>query len=278
MLKLNRVEFCEERDAISEFITICDQAARAGGDVLQDWVGRFQVREKGPADLVTEADLASQEVIRKVIGGAFPDHAFVGEEGQWDRATDAPFRWIVDPLDGTTNYVHGLPQYSVSVAVEGKGVVHAGAVYDPVADESYTAARGKGAWLNGETLTSSNVETLDRALLAMSLPAGVKPNSPEISDFLRLVSSCQAMRRMGSSALNLCYLAAGRIDGYWATSVKAWDVAAGTLLVTEAGGVITGRDGAPFDVWHPHFIAAATPRLHQNLFEQLGDYDGGLES
>ena len=253
-----------------DFKTTCEDAARAGGAVLLDWAGRFAVREKGPADLVTEADFASQQVIRERLLSAFPDHGFVGEENGEDIRPEAAYRWIVDPLDGTTNYVHQLPQYSVSVALEHEGRIIAGTVFDPVADECFSAARGQGAFLNGRRLIVSRVRELPQALVAASFPACVRRDAQEIKDFIEVLLVAQAVRRMGSSALNLCYVAAGRFDAYWATETKTWDVAAGFLMIEEAGGVISNLQGAPYDLRKPRFVAAANEALQQQIIGVLG--------
>lgn len=256
-----------------DYLTVCEEAARAGGEVLLKWRGRISPREKSRNDLVTEADLASQQAIRQVLLDAFPGHAFLGEEqdqasaGESHPPTEA--RWIVDPLDGTTNYVHGVPAFSVSVALEWRGELQVGVIYDPVADECFTAEARSGAFLNGRRIAVSDCEALDQALVAASLPPIVYRGSEELEKFLEVLINCQALRRFGSSALNLAYLAAGRIDAYWATSTKIWDVAAGILLVSEAGGVVTSSEGGPFDLSRPQFAAAATPRLHGDLLAAL---------
>jgi len=243
--------------------------------VLRDWKGRFAVREKGPADLVTEADLASQEAIRQILLGAFPRHGFLAEEessadkGSSIASQEDGLRWIVDPLDGTTNYVHGVANYAVSIALERSGEPLVGTVYDPSTDECFSAAAGHGVTCNGEALRVSDAGRLSQAMVAVSFAAKVERDDPEIGDFIEVMLEAQAMRRMGSSALNLCYLAAGRFDAYWATATKTWDIAAGALLVREAGGVITAIDGGPLDLERPQFIAAATPALHRELFELL---------
>jgi len=241
------------------------RAARLGGDVLKSWAGRFAVREKGRADLVTEADLAGQEAVYSALMGDFPDHGFLGEEeGQSVSGADG-YRWIVDPLDGTTNYVHGLAQYSVSIGLERYGRPLVGVVYDPSADECFSAAAGLGAWVNDRPIRTSGVTRLDQALVAASLPPAVNRNHPAVAEFLAVMEVTQAVRRMGSSALNLCYLAAGRLDAYWARDTKTWDVAAGFLLVTEAGGTLTNYAGEPADLNKPQFVAAATSALHAEL-------------
>jgi myo-inositol-1(or 4)-monophosphatase len=250
------------------YLTVCEQAARAGGAVLLDWIDRFEVKEKGPSDLVTEADLTSQRVIREFLLGTFPEHGFLGEEGVDERGSGS-CRWIVDPLDGTTNYAHRLPQFCVSVALEDAGEVIAGTIFDPMSGECFTAAAGQGAWLNGKPIRVSKVTELGQALAAVSFPARVPRGSPLIQDFIEVLHQAQAIRRMGSSALNLAYLAAGRLDAYWATDTKTWDVAAGWLLVQEAGGVVTGLGGEPRNLAHPHFVAAATPSLHAQMLATL---------
>ncbi len=252
-----------------DFLPLCEQAARAGGAVLLDWMDRFEVREKGPSDLVTEADLASQKVIRELLLNVFPSHGFLGEEGADERG-DGAYRWIVDPLDGTTNYAHRLPQFCVSVALEKAGELIVGTVFDPLSGECFTAQKAAGAFLNGRPIRVSGVTQLANALAAVSFPARVERGSPLIQDFIEVLHRAQAVRRMGSSALNLAYLAAGRLDAYWATDTKIWDVAAGWLLVQEAGGVVTGLGGVPRDLAHPHFVSAATQQLHGQMLATLG--------
>ncbi len=252
-------------DAIAQFGKVGEEAAKAGGEVLLDWAGRFSVREKGRSDLVTEADVASQEVIRDKILAAFPGHGFLGEENEQIASGEEDFRWIVDPLDGTMNYVHGVPNYSVSIALEQRGTVLVGTVYDPVSRECFSAVRGRGAWLNGRPISVSSATHLSEALVAVSFAAHVRRGDPEIAEFVEVMLEAQATRRMGSSALNLCYLGAGRFDAYWSKSTKIWDIAAGALVVSEAGGVITAFDGGPLELARAQFIAAATPQLHNQL-------------
>ena len=254
---------------LAEFDAACQRAARLAGQLLLDRAGRVQVREKGPADLVTEADLASQEVIRESLLGAFPGHGFLAEENLSIASSDDDYRWIVDPLDGTTNYVHGIPQYCVSIALERSGKLLVGTVYDPVADECFSATAGGGAWLGERRLRVSRHQQLAQSVVAMSFPPGAKGDSPDVIDFLHVLDRAQSMRRMGSSALNLCYVAAGRFDAYWSGSTRIWDIAAGVLLVQEAGGIVTSRAGGPFVLDPSHFIAAATPELHAELSKLL---------
>ena len=262
----------------NEYLRVCEEAVRIGGREIQDWVGRFEVRKKGPADLVTQADLASQEAIRRTVLGAFPGHCLLGEEkvpGQPATAR-AEYRWIVDPLDGTTNFVHGVPHYSVSLALERNGELLVGAVYDPLLEECFTAAAGQGAWLNGRPIHTSQVSQLSEALAAVGFPPNVQRDSPDLLLFLEMACRCQAIRRTGSSALNLCYLAAGRFDLYWSYSTNIWDVAAGVLILREAGGHITSPTGGDFCLEESHFLAAANCGLHAQLREQA-DFLGSVK-
>ena len=264
---------------MSEFVKIAETAARQAGAQLQSMRGRVTIREKGPRDLVTEADLEAQRIIRQVLLGQFPDHRFLGEEQEdltlpegglaSGDAGDSPFCWVVDPLDGTTNFAHELPMYAVSIALRQSDDFVAGVIYDPSLDEMYSVAAGEDATLNGQVITTSNCQELSAALVAASFSANVPTGSIEIARFVEMIHNCQAVRRMGSAALNLSYVAAGRLDAYWASSVKIWDVAAGLLLVERAGGVVTGLDGGPVDLDRPAFAAAATPQLHARLIETL---------
>ena len=261
-----------------DFLAVCLEAAHRGGMQLLDWQSRFSPKEKGPKDLVTEADVASQKAIREVLLGTFPDHDFLAEEEAADRVSsglaaipqrNSEYRWIVDPLDGTANYVHRLQTYAVSIALEHKNDLILGVVYDPVSEECFTAKKGEGALLNGLPLHTSDCRRLDQAMIAVSFSACVERGSIEIARFVEGLHSCRSVRRLGSAALNLAYLAAGRLDAYWATSVQAWDVAAGFLLVQEAGGVVTAIDGQPIHIETPQFLAAANPVVHEQMLNLL---------
>jgi myo-inositol-1(or 4)-monophosphatase len=260
-----------------QFGEVCQQVARACGRVLLEMRGTISARAKAPKDVVTEADFASQEVARRLIMNVFPDHRFIGEEncGQSPGRANAPaggtseYCWIVDPLDGTLNYVRQLPNYCVSVALRRGDSILAGTVYDPVLDECFSAEAGQGATLNGVSVRTSRCERIEQALVAASLPTEVPRDSPEVRRFLEVMHSAQAIRRLGSAALTLCYVATGRLDAYWATSVQVWDVAAGQLIVREAGGALTGSEGKPLDLDRPQIVTAATPQLHQELLKVL---------
>src|SRR5690349_4471368 len=194
-----------------EPLEVCLEAARAGGRALLDWQNRFTRREKGRADFVTEADLASQEVIRQIVRKAFPDHDFLGEEDAADRRSKglspiperrSEFRWIVDPLDGTTNYVHHLPGYAVSIGLQRQDELLLSVVFDPLSEECFVAERGKGATLNGSPLATSRCQVARDALVAVSFSPHVNRQSPEIQRFIEILLHCQSVRRMGSAALN----------------------------------------------------------------------------
>lgn len=258
-----------------DLLVVCEAAARAGGAVLRDWTGRFAVREKSARDFVTEADEASQREIRRIVAAAFPDHGFVGEEAEAGIGQPPPgtaghsgtgTRWIVDPLDGTTNYVHGFPAYCVSVAVAHGDDVLAGAIYDPLRDECFSARRDGGAFLAGRRLATPRVAALDDAVAAVSFPAQVAAESPSIRDFIAVAPRVQAVRRTGSTALNLAWLACGRLHVFWARQVACWDAAAGLLILREAGGsagpfAARGDGGDAIHLDDPAFVAASTPAL-----------------
>ena len=249
----------------------CEQAARAGGDELLAWRGHFQTREKSPVDYVTDADLASQRAIREFVLLRYPDHHFLGEEDDiYKPVPDGEYGWVVDPLDGTTNYVHDFRAFAVSVAVTRGAELLAGAIFDPLANVVYRAWKGGGAWRDNTPMQVSDNESLDRSLVAVSFPPQVTDTSPDLINFLQITQRCQGVRRTGSCALNLADLASGAFDAFWAHHIHPWDVAAGVLLVREAGGVVTGLDGREFDLWKAHFAAAARPKLHTELLSLVG--------
>ncbi|MEM0924858.1 MAG: inositol monophosphatase family protein, partial [Planctomycetota bacterium] len=256
---------------------------RAGAaELLSRWESR-KVSEKAPKDLVTDADIASQKAVRKILTESFVDYAFVGEEEGENEPPDlvrvghpdAPPCWVVDPLDGTVNYVHRLQSFAVSIGLYAQGKMRVGVVLDPVTDQLFTAIDGQGAHLNGESIRSSDCTELSDALVACSFPAGVKADSPEVERFVKVLERCRSLRRLGSCALNMCYVAAGRLDGYWATAVSPWDSAGGTVIAREAGAVLTAYSGGPMDDWNPKFCISSTEPLHRSLVELLQDRDDG---
>jgi myo-inositol-1(or 4)-monophosphatase len=251
------------------FLEVCENAVRAAGRTILDWVGKTSVQRKGPADFVTEADFAAQEVVKRMVLQAFPQHSVLGEEDQLAGSTPSAteFRWIVDPLDGTTNFVHGIPHYAVSLALEQNGTIIVGAVYDPSMGACFTAAQGHGAFLNGQPIRTSQVTELSEAIAGAGFPANLQPDSPDLLVFNKVLFRCQGVRRTGSAALNLCDVAAGRFDLLWGFSTKIWDIAAGILLIREAGGVVTSIEGGEVDLGSGRFLAAANAALHRQLIE-----------
>ena len=251
---------------------VCEAAARAGGRVLADWRGRFGVSKKGQRDYVTEADFAAQREIRRIVLTAFPEHGFVGEETLPDvepaHDSASGLRWIVDPLDGTTNYVHGFPAYCVSVALAQGDEILVATIYDPVHEECFTARAGGGAFCNGQRITVGGTTDPAEALVAVGFPPHVSRDALAVADFLAVLPHVHAIRRTGSTAINLAYLACGRLDGFWVRRIANWDVAAGLLLVAEAGGAIgpfTGGRPGRVSLEDPVFIAACTPGLLGHL-------------
>jgi myo-inositol-1(or 4)-monophosphatase len=256
---------------LTEYMTVCEKAIRTGGEIIQQWAGKFEVTKKGPADLVTQADLESQRAVTRIILDAFPDHSIIGEEdasldaGKTAASQKSEYRWIIDPLDGTTSFVHGLPHYAVSLGLERNGKLLVGGVLNPGTSECFTAALGQGAKLNGRPIRTSKVAAMSDALGVVGFPTGVKRDSLDMAVFLHVVFQCQSVHRSGSTALNLAYLAAGRYDIFWNFSAKIWDVAAGILLLTEAGGAIRTPDGNDYQLDKSPFIAAANPTLLDQL-------------
>ncbi|MFO1020556.1 MAG: inositol monophosphatase family protein [Planctomycetales bacterium] len=253
-----------------ELLAVGQVAARRAGEVLQSWATKFSVKEKScAADVVTEADLAAQHIIHETIQESFPGHGFLGEEGLLQPSQGDPYRWIIDPLDGTLNYVHQFPYYAVSIGVEHEGALVAGVIFDPTRNEMFTAARGEGAFSNGVPLQTSGAKSLSQALLVASFPPGVTSNSVPIQRFLKILGKVQSVQRTGSAALNLAYVAAGKLDGFWSGSLKPWDMAAGVLIVQEAGGTVTRMDGRPLDLEIPDLLATNGTRLHLALQNEL---------
>lgn len=243
------------------------KAARLGGAMLESWRSRFTVTEKSRANLVTEADFASQKLIHEVLLAEFPEHNFLGEEDLVTKPTASPYQWVVDPLDGTSNYVHGFPYYAVSIGLEFDGELIVGVIYDPTRHDLFTAVKGQGAFLNGQRLHCSRVTQVADAMCIASLPTATSASEPAVQRFLCMIGKSQTVQRTGSAALNLAYLAAGRIEAFWSSSLKPWDMAAGVLLVREAGGTVTKLGGQPFDLYHPEILASGTDMLQQEIIE-----------
>lgn len=252
-----------------KLLAFAEDVARGAGDILRRNYGRQQtIHFKGEINLVTEVDRASEAYILGRIRERFPDHGVLSEESP-ELPSPSPYRWIVDPVDGTTNYAHGYPCFCVSVAVEREGAVVAGAVFDPLLGESFTAAAGSGARRNGEPISVSRISDLRKSLLATGFAYDVKESSDNNFDYFRaFVLTGQAIRRDGSAALDLCYLACGRFDGFWELKLKPWDTAAGLLILHEAGGVSSRLDGGPYDIHQPDLLAS-NGLIHQRMVEVL---------
>jgi len=222
-------------------------ARKAGRSLIKDFgeVENLQVSMKGAGDFVSRADIAAEKIIKTELMGARPNYGWLAEEGGAEPGTDPTRRWIVDPLDGTTNFLHGLPHWAISIALEHKGEVVAGVIYDPAKDESFYAEKGAGAWLNDKRLRVSGRNKMIEAIFATGLPFGGRADLPDtLQDLARLLPACAGVRRWGSAALDMAYVAAGRYDGFWERRLNAWDLAAGVVILREAGGLVAPlRDG-----------------------------------
>ena len=247
-------------------------AAKEAGEVLRKGFGwQHSVRYKGEVDLVTEIDEQAEQVIREILLGAFPAYGMLAEEGG-TLVGEEDARWIVDPLDGTTNYAHGLPLFCVSVALQRAGEVNLGVVHDPMREETYVAERGGGASLNGEPIKVSDTDELIQALIATGFPYD-RAQMPEALDlFGRFAATTQGMRRLGSAALDLCYVASGRIDGYYERGIWPWDLAAGSLILQDAGGKLTNYRSGVLDL-DGREIVASNGRLHSAMTRLTGEDD-----
>lgn len=255
-------------------LQVAVDAAQSAGGILQKMLETASVREKAPKDLVTDADIAAQQCIESRVMAAFPTHHFLGEESALFGAdpsanSNKEWLWVVDPLDGTVNYVHRMPNFAVSIALMHAGKTVLGVVFDPTANELYTATHGQGALVNGRKLQCSRCERLNSALVAASFPPQVQKDSVEVAQFIEVLVRSQSVRRLGSAALNLCYIAQGRLDAYWAGVLKVWDIAAGALIATEAGATLTKQDRSPFDPWNGDLLAAGSEMLSRELSDCL---------
>lgn len=247
------------------------EAALAAGRIQQQYFRQSPlITKKGRIDLVTAADLSVEREFRALIAERFPSHGVLGEEAAaGQQPVDAPFRWIIDPVDGTTNFAHGVAFFCVSIALEIHGRVEIGVVFDPVAGELFTAERGSGARLNGVPIRAVPCVDLVDALLCTGFPYTIREDRRrQIAVFGAFLEEAQAVRRIGSAALDLCYVACGRFDGYWEEKIHLWDVAAGALIVQEAGGVVSGMDGTPLDPFAGHIVASSAP-LHQPMLDVI---------
>lgn len=252
-------------------LNFAQNTAREAGLILLEKFGRvLKIRDKGVKNIVTEADLAAEEYIVGQIKTHFPKHRILAEEAGEVvvEAGESSFRWVIDPLDGTTNFSHGYPCFCVSIGLEKEGQLQVGAIYDPTRDEMFSAERGGGATLNGRRIQASTVENLDRALVVTGFPYDIKTRERFVDLFSRFVLSAQAVRRDGSAALDLAYVACGRFEGFWEEGLSPWDTAAGALIVEEAGGRVSQYDGAKFDIYRPQ-ILATNGIVHEQMLKIL---------
>lgn len=240
-------------------LRVAMEAAREAGRFLKLSVGKVrnvQVKQAEEKNLVSEIDRGAEEKIISIIRRHYPAHAILAEESGGSEAS-AEYKWIIDPLDGTTNFLHGLPIFSVSIGIERKGELIAGVVYDPNLDEMFTAEKGTGAFLNGRRLKVSTVGALRSSLIVTGFPYSITENPNNVvQHFISYLMAAQGVRRLGSAALDLCYVAAGRFDGYYELVLNPWDMAAGALFVAEAGGTVTNLSGAPLDIYRKSIVAS----------------------
>lgn len=254
-----------------EFQVVAERAAVAAGELLRDAYGCVEAREKGPSDLVTEADIASQRLIADVLLDAFPSHTLLAEEEGVRPAPENPWRWIVDPLDGTMNFAHGIPIWCVSIALEHNGELVVGVVHHPLNGTTHSASLNGGTTLNGQSVRVSAAKALRESLIATGMPTDFAGDADRQMAYMRRFSTrTHSVRRTGSSAWNLAMVASGGFDVCYATAMHPWDSAAGVVLVREAGGVVTGLRGEPFNPYHPQ-ILATNGLVHEESLSALAE-------
>jgi myo-inositol-1(or 4)-monophosphatase len=252
--------------------TAIEAVVGAGTQQLEALGGDIHIDKKGTIDLVTEVDLAIERMFRALIAERFPDHQVLAEEMGGSATVPPGPCWVFDPIDGTTNFAHGLPIFCASLALELGGVAEVAAIYDPTREELFTAERGGGAFLNGRPIHVSSAQTLVDAMLVTGFPYDVHQRVTEIVGlFGEFVGRARAVRRLGSAALDLCYVAAGRLDGFWESDLKPWDIAGGSLVVAEAGGRVTSMDGAPFSS-RANQVLATNGIVHDSMLHVIHDF------
>ncbi len=255
-----------------KFLDFSQKISYVAGEIQKESYGKtgLRIEHKGRTDIVTEVDIKCEKAIIDSIVSEYPNHGILAEEGG-GKKSDGEYLWIIDPLDGTTNYAHGFPIFCVSVALACNGQVIAGSVYDPLRDEMFSAALGEGATLNGNPIKVTVAAKMEEALIATGFPYDVKTNPKNnIDNFKRVVMECQAVRRPGSAAIDLVYVACGRVDAFWEQRLKPWDMAAGQLIVSEAGGTVTDMKGEQLDLYG-ETICVANATLHPQLLALLED-------
>ena len=248
-------------------------AREAGALLMQYFHRRVKIEYKGDADLVTEADRNSEKLILERIRSVWPSHEVIGEEGARIE-TGGDYRWYVDPLDGTTNFAHGVPVFCVSLGLAFRGERHAGVLYDPTRDELFAAERGKGAFLNGKKIEVSKTAQLKQSLVSTGFPSHKRHKNPNIYFYHQLTLRSHGVRRAGSAALDLASVASGRYDGFWEFNLNAWDTAAGTLIVEEAGGKVSGFKGEPLAITDRD-VVASNGLIHDEIIHEFAEIFGG---
>lgn len=254
---------------MQNFKKIAVQAAIKAGAYIKKHVDKKKnVRYKGEINVVTNVDKASESIVVETIKKSFPGHDFLAEEKTYAKK-NSDFTWIIDPIDGTTNFLHGFPFFCVSVALAVKGDLALGVVYDPMREELFSAERGKGAFLNKKRICTSKIRNIKKALLATGFAYDTKiARNNNIANFTRFLKSCQAVRRAGSAALDLCYVASGRFDGFWEFRLNPWDTAAGFLILEEAGGKATKADGSKYSIYDKELVASNS-KIHSGMLRIL---------
>ena len=252
-----------------DYLEVAVEAAKLGGEVLKQSYGQVkEIEYKGEINIVTNVDKRSERLIVELLNSRFPKHSILAEEGT-DMARPSEYKWVIDPLDGTTNYAHDYPLFCVSVGLERNGKMIAGAVYQPIFEELFVAEKAGGAYLNGRKIQVSRIDSLKQGLVATGFPYDVLENpSQAMKDFSYFVDSAQAVRRDGSAALDLCYVAMGRFDGFWEARLKPWDTAAGVLIVTEAGGRVSDFQDAHYSIYKDQ-VVASNGLLHGQICDVL---------
>jgi myo-inositol-1(or 4)-monophosphatase len=259
---------------MSQWIDVAMEAAREAGKILKEYYGREKKIEfKGEIDLVTEVDKKSEKIIVEILKRHFPDHSILAEEGN-NRQEASEYKWVIDPLDGTTNYAHNYPFFCVSIGLEKNGEMVGGVVYHPIWDELFVAEKGSGACLNGQKIRVSSIDNLRRALITTGFPYDLNRVPPQAFDYFKnFINTSQAVRRDGSAAIDMCYLAMGKIDGFWEEALKPWDTAAGLIIIAEAGGKVTNFHSGSYSIYEKQ-ILASNGLIHEQMRQNLMDRKG----
>ncbi len=257
---------------MEEFFSAAWEAARSAGSLIREnWQQAKEIYYKSAIDLVTTVDREAERRIVDILARRFPDHSILAEEETAVVRSRSGYRWIIDPLDGTTNFVHSYPQFGVSIALERDGEIVLGLVYDPLREECFRAAKGEGTFLNENRIQTSKVEELDKALLATGFPYDRRERAAfYLAFFKAFLTRSQGIRRNGAASLDLCYVACGRIDGFWELKLRPWDTAAASLIVCEAGGTLSDFAGKEFSIWGEETLAS-NGMIHQEMLAVLAE-------